>query len=306
MNLREWALPVYNVLIQLAAGAIFVLWVVRALSVSKYGKEETERIINIPILIIFSTIVVAMIGSHFHLSKPFLSLLAVLNFRTSWLSREIIFTILFFLSTGCLWLLQWFVTGYGKLKAVLGWMAIVFGCATVYCMARIYLLPTQAAWNSSVTIVSFYGTTLLLGVMAMASIMIMDQIFSEVREPDRQGIRTLIIQKTLGWLAVVAVISFILVVSFEFYQISLLRAGDESAHTSLNLLLKLYQPLFVMHLALLLVGVGWLVLSVIQMMRERKTIKELMTPIFTSCTLVMIAEILGRFLFYAIHVRVGI
>ncbi len=29
MNVREWALPVYTILMQMAVGGLFVLWVIR-------------------------------------------------------------------------------------------------------------------------------------------------------------------------------------------------------------------------------------------------------------------------------------
>ena len=41
MNIREWTLPVYTILTQLAAGALFVLWVIRTLSNSKYGGRRS-------------------------------------------------------------------------------------------------------------------------------------------------------------------------------------------------------------------------------------------------------------------------
>jgi DMSO reductase anchor subunit len=178
MNLREWALPVYTILMQLAIGALFSLWVIRTLSDSKYGKEKMDQITTVPVLIIFSTIVLAMIGSHFHLSKPFLSFLAIRNFRYSWLSREIVFTIFVFIFTGLLLFMLRFGKGYHRLKLGLGWGAILAGFATVYCMASIYLLPTQIAWNSFATIISYYAVMLLLGTTSLIVILLMDLRFS--------------------------------------------------------------------------------------------------------------------------------
>jgi len=97
MNVREWALPVYTILIQLAVGAVFVLWVIRAYALRKFNPGEIDRITRNPILVIFFTVFVAMVGSHFHLSKPFHSFFAVRNFATSWLSREVFFTMIFFI-----------------------------------------------------------------------------------------------------------------------------------------------------------------------------------------------------------------
>jgi len=52
--------------------------------------------------------------------------------------------------------------------------------------------------------------------------------------------------------------------------------------------------------------VVWLVVLAYQATRVKKTLQELLVPVYLSCLIVMIAEILGRFLFYASHVRVGI
>ena len=93
MNVREWALPVYTILMQLAVGAMLGLWIIRAVAIRQYGRSTIDHIIRIPVLAVFLTVVVAIVGSHFHLSQPLFSLLATLNLRSSWLSREILFTI---------------------------------------------------------------------------------------------------------------------------------------------------------------------------------------------------------------------
>jgi anaerobic dimethyl sulfoxide reductase subunit C (anchor subunit) len=306
MNIREWTLPVYTIMIQLATGCLFALWVIRALASSMFGKEEMDRVIKNPLLIVFSTIVAAMIGSHFHLSKPWFSFLAVLNFQRSWLSREIVFTVIYFLSVGYLMDLQWFVDKRHTLKTIIGWIAVLLGFTTVYCMARIYLMPAQVAWNSPFTILSFYGSTFILGVMSAAAILLIDLNFSEMRKLEDLPVRVQIVQRALVWLTAFAVLAFIFIVILNIFQIELLRAGDASAQTSLTLLLGIYQPLFILRAILLVAGVGSLAITVTRMIQIKKPLKELMTPVYVSCMLVMIGEILGRFLFYATHARIGI
>ena len=305
MNLREWALPVYTILMQLATGALLALWTIRALEISKYGRKELDRVTKDPILLIFLTIVTGILGAHFHLSQPWLSLLALLNIRSSWLSREILFSVLFFLSVGCLAVLQWFGRGSARLHTLLGWIAILFGCVNIFCMFLIYLLPTQPFWNSLQTPISFYATMLLLGTLALFAMLVMDLRFSEVRERVDRDVRALIIQRWVVGFAVITVAAAILVVILNLYQILLLRNGDELARISLELLLGLYQPLFIIRLGLLLVGVGWLVLVVGLIVRKRKTATELIGHVYVTFLLVLVSEILGRFLFYAIHVRLG-
>ena len=306
MNVREWALPVYTILIQIATGILLMLWIFRSLNSSKLKREEMDQMIDNPITIIFLTVITAIIGSHFHLSRPYLSFLAVCNFKSSWLSREIVFTIIFFLAVGSLWLLRKRKSYHRTLEIFLGWFAVVIGFVSIYCMARIYLLPTQVTWNSPITITYYLVTTLLLGSMATAVLFVMDLKFAEVRELDIPKTRIAMIEKSLIWLAVIASIMAIMVFVLNFYQISYLQNAGETATTSLNLLFGLYQPLFRLRLGLMPTGVGLLVISVILMKRKKKNILDLVTFIYVSCLLVMIAEILGRFIFYATHVRLGL
>ena len=140
----------------------------------------------------------------------------------------------------------------------------------------------------------------------MPVLFVMDLKFAEVRELNIPNIRVAIIKKSLIWLAVIASIMATIVYILNIYQISYLRNAGETAKTSLNLLLGLYLPLFRFRLGLLPTGVGLLVISVILMIRKKKNVLDLMTLIYSSCLLVIIAEILGRFIFYATHVRLGL
>ena len=205
MNVREWALPVYTILMQLAVGALFVLWLAHSFAASKFSSHELNRINRNPILVIAFTAVVAMGGSHFHLSRPFHSFLAVLNFRSSWLSREIVFTLFFFLTILSLLYFTYFQTHRGRLINGLGWMASLFGCVVVYCMARIYLIPTQVAWNSTSVIASFFVTSLTLGAMTIALLMVLDLKFAEIKKSDDVELRMQVIKHSFGGLTVLTI-----------------------------------------------------------------------------------------------------
>lgn len=306
MNVREWALPVYTILLQLAVGTLLSLWLTRAFAVRRYGRSTIEHITRIPVSAVLLTIIVAIIGSHFHLSRPMLSVLAALNVHSSWLSREIFFTISFLLVTAGLTYLQWLVPGLDRLKTMLGWVSIVFGILSVYCMSRIYLLPTHSSWNSPVTIMSFLLTALLLGITTIAVLLVMDLKISEVADDTETRVRRQLIQHTFVWLAWGAWITAVTQLLLNLYVIVQLNEGDISAQTSLMLMLGLYQPLFSMRYITLFTGVGWFGLAAFVLFRQRKVNYEISTPVYLACLLVLIAEILGRFLFYATHVRAGI
>ena len=306
MNVREWALPVYTILMQLAVGAFAILWLIRQGAGSKFSQQEIDRIISNPLLVIAFTAAVAMGGAHFHLSKPFHSFLAVLNFRSSWLSREIVFSVLFLLLAMSVLYLTYFRTHRRQLITVLGWLAALFGTILIYCMARIYLIPTQVAWNSTSVIFSFYITSLMLGGMAIATLMVLDLKFAEIKKTDDVELRAQIIRYSSGGLTTLTAALVALNIVIIYIQIRLLAQGDLIARTSLGLLVDLYLPLFLLRLVFLVYASISLIYAVVRMYRLQSTPQSLMTPVYLSCLLILVGEIIGRFLFYATHIRVGL
>ncbi|MCB2179525.1 dimethyl sulfoxide reductase anchor subunit [bacterium] len=307
MNLREWALPVYTILMQLVTGMFFFLWLFRTMMHKEDNEEELDEIAKIPVMIFLFTIVVANLGAHFHLSNPLKSFLALRNFANSWLSREIAFTLLMTFVTIALVVRLWWTGGSFRSKTILGWVATLFGGATVLSMSFIYLLPTQAAWNTSATVFSYFGTTLLLGVVSLAVILLMDIGFSETHNPDFQDAKTAFYKRTLKWLLIFAVVASIWVASANIYQVAFLRQSTlESAKTSYQLLLQLYRPLVILRMILLVLGLACFVICSLKGFRNRRPLIEMMGPVYLACLFVMVGEILERFLFYAVHVRIGI
>lgn len=306
MNVREWALPVYTILMQLSAGTLLLLWIVRAVRLSSLGPAATSRIVKVPLTIILFTTFAAMIGSHFHLSQPLRSFLAVVNFRTSWLSREIVFTVLFSLTLVSLTLLHWLTNDRNRLKTILGWAGACLGLILVYCMSHIYLLPTQPAWNSQFTVISFYLTLFFLGCIALPAILLIDYSFSSVLAGQQLAEQSLFIRQVLIWCTGAALLAWAAVVATSAQQLMMLRAGDPSAQTSFELLTSLYLPLLILRLIFPLFGILWLIVSLARALNQNRSIQELTTPAYISCISVMVGEILGRFLFYAIHIRLGV
>jgi signal transduction histidine kinase/DMSO reductase anchor subunit len=306
MNIREWTLPVYTILMQLATGAFLTLWLLRTALIKKYSQETLDRISRYPLFIIFVTIITAMVGSHLHLSQPHQSFLAILNFPSSWLSREIVFNLLYFFSVAGLLDLVWQRSKSERWKTTLGWIAITLGLVTIYCMSRIYFLPVQVGWNTTYTIYSFFGSTLLLGVISLALLLMLDLKFAELRAADDVQIRREIFGKSLKWFTIAVAPIAIAIVVMNLIHLRYLAAGDTIAQTSLELLLGLYQPLFLMRIATIILGVSVLTLSFFMLTYKRKKISELLNPVYIACLLVLVGEILERFLFYATHVRVGI
>lgn len=307
MNFREWALPIYTILIQLVTGMFFFLWLIRALLHDKDNEQDLDDMAKIPVLIFLFTILVANLGAHLHLSHPFKSFLALSNLKNSWLSREIAFTLLMTLFTAALLVRLWLTGGTFRSKTILGWAAIGCGVCTVWSMGYIYLLPTQVAWNTSATLFSYFGTMLLLGAISLAVILLMDIGFTGTQNPENAAKKISFFRRSLNGFLVAAVISAVWVVAANVYQVTILQQSPlESAQTSYQLLQQLYRPLVILRLVLLVVGLICFVTCSIRAIAKRKDLSEMMGPVYLACLAVMVSEILERFLFYAIHVRIGI
>jgi anaerobic dimethyl sulfoxide reductase subunit C (anchor subunit) len=240
------------------------------------------------------------------LSRPFHSYLAVINFKSSWLSREIVFSVSFFLTTVSLLYFTFFQNDHRKLITFMGWLAILIGAVLIYCMARIYLIPTQVAWNSTTVIISFYTTALLLGCMAVACLMVMDLKFAEIKKSDDIGLMAGVIRYSFIQLTLMTILLIVSSMTITYIQMRLLGQGDRIARTSLDLLLQLYLPLFILRLVFLLITSGYLGTAVYQVYRLDTAPQSLFMPVYISCLLILVGEIIGRFLFYATHIRVGI
>ncbi len=107
-------------------------------------------------------------------------------------------------------------------------------------------------------------------------------------------------------MSVLEVTLCIIMAAITYFQIALLFSGNTAAQTSLDLLLKIYKPLLILRLVLLFVGVGWLAVVAAHTHQKKRAAENILLQDLIACLLVMVAEILGRFLFYAIHVRVGL
>jgi anaerobic dimethyl sulfoxide reductase subunit C (anchor subunit) len=306
MNLREWALPVYTILMQLSVGSLIVLWVIRTYFQSKYGQEEVERMMRNPIAALMITILAAMVGSFFHLSRPILSFLAIINLGKSWLSREIVFTVLMFATIAVLWFLQANVDHQKVLKTVLGWAAVLFGLSATYCMTQLYLLPTQASWDTSFTVLSFLSSVMILGAAASITMLAVDLQYTHIQNPEKLGLRPLMIMRSLPVYGGAFLLITLAILAQYHSLIETLQAGSVTAMASLRLYLGLYWPLLVFRLLALVAGAGWMGIAILRTLRSKLDLTHFTFHSYMACLLLLVGEILGRFLFYATHIRLGI
>lgn len=306
MNLREWALPVYTILIQLAVGSMTTLWVLRAVFRSRYPAAQLEVVLRNPVAIILITTSMAMVGSFFHLSRPYFSFLAIFNVGASWLSREVFFTVLFFAAVAGLWFLQGHVEGHTQAKTLVGWAAVLFGATIILCMTNCYLLPSQAAWNTAFTPLSFYSSAIVLGASASLTMLTVDLQFTQISYPENIGSQPQIVHRSLPGFAIVAVVMVAVILAQYGFLFWSLSNGNITAQASAQLYTGLYRPLLIFRLVSTVAGAAVMITGVVRTLRGVACLKDMTFHAYMACLLLLVGEILGRFLFYATHIRSGI
>ena len=104
-----------------------------------------------------SLITIGLLSSTLHLANPKNAWRSFMRFRTSWLSREAVFAVLFYPVA-----LLWLFTGGGS---VMGLVVALLAVVVLLCTAMIYgSLKTIRQWNNALTPVNF----VLLGLAAGA------------------------------------------------------------------------------------------------------------------------------------------
>ena len=138
MNTTELALVIFTIFAQMSVGAFLVLGGVHFFATRYAGIEEADKLSTYALLAIGPVMVVGLIVSFFHLGNPINAPRAIMNLGTSWLSREILFGVLFAGAGFLFALMQWRKWGSAGLRNIIALVAAVFGLGLVFSMAMVY------------------------------------------------------------------------------------------------------------------------------------------------------------------------
>jgi anaerobic dimethyl sulfoxide reductase subunit C len=164
MQARDWTLVFFTVFTQMAVGCFVVLSVVHAVAVRTAGAEAAAASLRAPLFGAFVVMAFGLLVSLLHLGHPLRAYLALFNVRASWVSREVWLALLF--SAAAAAFLVGLHGGVGpRILDAMAASAILLGLAFVASMSAIYRLPAQPAWNRASTPLSFFATTLVLGLL---------------------------------------------------------------------------------------------------------------------------------------------
>jgi formate dehydrogenase iron-sulfur subunit len=165
----HWPLVFMLVLTQMSVGAFLVDQVLRTLDLATGSGSGETRALHLAAAFVLGMI--GLVASTFHLGRPWLAYRAIIGWRTSWLSREVIAFGCFAVSTSAYAASPWMETigvmplGISPIwERALGSMVALSGLAGVACSTMIYASTRRVFWNPAYTGLKFLLTCLVLGI----------------------------------------------------------------------------------------------------------------------------------------------
>ncbi|MFT0698737.1 dimethyl sulfoxide reductase anchor subunit family protein [Citrobacter meridianamericanus] len=274
---HEWPLVLFTVLGQCVAGALLV---------SGYGwltaKDDAvkQRIVR-NMFFLWLVMGIAFLASVMHLGSPLRAFNSLNRVGASALSNEIASGSLFF-AVGGLW---WLVAFLGKMPAALGkiWLlaGMVLGLVFVLAMTRVYLIDTVPTWYNGYTTLAFFMTMLLSGPL-FATLLLRAAGVS--CSPAR-----------FAGVSVLALLVTVAVIVLQGLALSEIHSSVQNA----SALVPDYASLQVWRILLLAAGLGCWICPLVR--RKEPSVGGLALGLVS----VLAGEIIGRGLFYGLHMTVG-
>jgi anaerobic dimethyl sulfoxide reductase subunit C (anchor subunit) len=299
---HEWPLIVFTLLSQMAVGAFLVVWLVHWRARQQAGEIEANKLCRGALLGVGPLIVIGLLASLFHLGSPLDAPNAISNLGTSWLSREVFLAVLFALMWCVCAFLQWRTRGTDESRMIWATLTAVAGLLFVFSSSMSYLLPTRPGWANPSTPLFFFGSTFLLGALAAATIFAIHHL----RTGRLSEAQTALVKMALSTSSVVVMVVVVVQAFAILYQVSSLIEGTAQANASAQLLLGANGLWFWVRIllgilaAFVLAAWTWRALE-----RSAKTVPALATNlVFLTFVLVLIAEMIGRFLLFVTVVPV--
>ncbi|RVS76417.1 dimethylsulfoxide reductase [Citrobacter freundii] len=267
----------FTVLGQCVAGALIV---------SGYGwlttKDDAvkQRIVR-SMFFLWLVMGIAFLASVMHLGSPLRAFNSLNRIGASALSNEIASGSLFF-AVGGLW---WLVAFLGKMPAAIGkiWLllSMLLGLVFVYAMTNVYQIDTVPTWYNGYTTLAFFMTMLLSGPLFAALLL---RAAGVSCSPAR-----------FAGISVLALLVTVAVVVLQGLSLGEIHSSVQNA----GALVPDYASLQVWRILLLVAGLGCWICPLVR--RKEPSVGGLALGLVS----VLAGEIIGRGLFYGLHMTVG-
>ncbi|EQA6238861.1 TPA: dimethyl sulfoxide reductase anchor subunit family protein [Enterobacter ludwigii] len=274
---HEWPLVIFTVFGQCVAGALIVMGLVWLTEKDDAVKTRLVR----SMFFLWLVMGIGFLASVLHLGSPLRAFNSLNRVGASALSNEIAAGSVFF-AVGGFW---WLVSVIGKMPPALGkiWLVVsqILGVVFVWAMTRVYQIDTVPTWYTGYTTVGFF-LTLVLGGPLFAALLL-------------RVANTTYKSTFAASVSVLALLACVAVIVLQSNDLATIHSSVQQA----SALLPDYGALQIWRIVLLAAGLGcWLC----PLMRRQEP-KAL--ALFAGVILVVVGELIGRGLFYGLHMTAG-
>lgn len=281
MIFHEYSLIFFTVLAQTAVGAYLLI---SARALIKGHDVDQINSYKVPMFVLWAIMGLGFLFSLTHLGSPLRAFNSFNQLGSAWLSNEVFFGAAFFAVGGLQWLLSALNKSSAGTQKALMVAAMALGCVFMYSMINVYMIDTVPTWFNAYTPLSFVMTMVVGGLLLSQFVIVAanDSHFT--------------VDRNIIILAFVAVaISLVVTIG----KANLIGDIQSSAVKASELVDGLGCYLGV-QVALLLVGLLIWVLPMIN--------KSNVNPFNLAIALVLVlaSELVGRGLFYSLHMTSGL
>ncbi|PMM02691.1 dimethylsulfoxide reductase [Vibrio kanaloae] len=281
MIFHEWALIFFTVLAQTAVGG-YLLIGARALVLGH--DEEKLNSYKVPMFILWALMGLGFMFSTTHLGSPLRAFNAFNQLGSAWLSNEVFFGAAFFAVGGLQWLLSVVKKGGVAIQKALMVGAMVLGVIFMYAMINVYMINTVPTWDNIYTPLSFIMTMVVGGLLLSQFVIVLanDSRFT--------------VDRNITMLAVIAVAISLLVTVGKLNLIGDIQTSAAKASELVDGL----GSYAILQVALLMAS---LLVWILPMLNKAKV-----NPVNLGLALVLFlaSELIGRGLFYSLHMTSGL
>ncbi|WP_394142245.1 dimethyl sulfoxide reductase anchor subunit family protein [Vibrio chagasii] len=281
MIFHEWSLIFFTVLAQTAVGGYLFIGA-RALVLGH--DEEKLNSYKVPMFILWALMGLGFMFSTTHLGSPLRAFNAFNQLGSAWLSNEVFFGAAFFAVGGLQWLLSVVKKGGMAIQKALMVGAMVLGVIFMYAMINVYMINTVPTWDNIYTPLSFIMTMVVGGLLLSQFVIVFanDSRFT--------------VDRNITMLAVIAVAISLLVTVGKLNLIGDIQTSVAKASELVDGL----GSYVILQVALLMAS---LLIWILPMLNKAKV-----NPVNLGLALVLFlaSELIGRGLFYSLHMTSGL
>ncbi|WP_034456381.1 dimethyl sulfoxide reductase anchor subunit family protein [Buttiauxella noackiae] len=276
---HEWPLMVFTVLGQCVAGGFIVMALALLTGVSDRAQQKR---VHWTMIVLWVLMGIGFMASVLHLGSPLRAFNSLNRIGESALSNEIASGSVFF-AVGGFW---WLITVLGKMPQALGkiWMVLtmILGVFFVWMMCKVYLIDTVPTWYSAYTPLSFFLTMFIGGPL-------LGYLLLSVAGVTGWGMRL------LPAISLLAVVISTVVVMLQGMDLATIH----SSITQASALVSQYGALMSWRLLVLALALAcW----IIPQLKGGQANPAVLTFAFV---LIIVGELIGRGVFYGLHMTVG-